>query len=389
MTGTGTNGLLMGLAILLGVVGLLVFTAVPGCSTAPPTGNTNDNTDMNDNSGDNTNDNQPDDNMNDNDPGDNTNDNEPDDNMNDNVEPGDSGVTGKFVGADACMTCHSGQHEDWSATLHAGAMETLEASDHVEEFCIACHSVGFGEEGGYVDRATTNSLAGVQCENCHGAGKDHVDNVGNPDFLPPSDLGSEVCGQCHTGDHHPTFEQWEESGHAHIDEGVAEDLLVGGFYTNTCGICHSGEVFIRSAINGEEVPEDAFAEATEEDLVSVSCVACHDPHQRTGLATEPDTDRDYQLRFADIVTVTPSNVVSDVTDPTRYNLCGQCHHSRGRTWEENSRAPHHSVQSNMVFGELPVPDGADALVASTGAIHHHPGFPVHPVPHVPQGLRDG
>ena len=329
-----------GVGLVVGVTVAVLLPVLPGCSPVPP-GNTNDNTNTNDN----------------------------------DVTPGDSGVTGKYVGAATCEGCHPDTHESWAATLHAGAMETLEASDHASESCIGCHSVGYGEEGGYVDRATTNSLAGVQCENCHGPGRDHAENPMDEASRPSVSLASEVCGVCHTGTHHPTFEQWEESGHAVVDEHVAVDLVeVGGFYTATCGVCHSGEVFYRLAVAGEEVAEDEFVGTAAEDLLPVTCVACHDPHMRTGLADEPDTDRDYQLRFADVVSVTASTSVDDAQDRSRFNLCGQCHHSRGRAWDSTSRGPHHSVQGNMAAGEMPVPDGTDALVPAATAVHEGLGL---------------
>jgi hypothetical protein len=86
-----------------------------------------------------------------------------------NDETGNTGLTGKFVGAETCAQCHPGPHAEWSSTLHAGAFETLEAIGQGSNAqCVGCHSVGFGQDGGFVDRATTNALAGVQCENCHG-----------------------------------------------------------------------------------------------------------------------------------------------------------------------------------------------------------------------------
>ena len=220
----------------------------------------------------------------------------PPDNGNDNDnDNGNSGLTGKFVGADTCQLCHPGPHQDWAATLHAGALETLEAiGQGTNGECLGCHTVGFGEDGGYVDRATTNALAGVQCENCHGAGGNHVRDPINDAVKPYIDISAEVCGACHLGTHHPNFEQWSDSLHSQINEQVTEDLLEGGSSVNNCGMCHSGDVFYRVNVRGETVPEDAFAGLTGEDLTPVTCAICHDPHARTGNASRPDEGRDFQ-----------------------------------------------------------------------------------------------
>src|SRR5947207_910155 len=74
----------------------------------------------------------------------------------------DSGITGQFVGSSTCQTCHANIHDDWAQTLHAGALTTLEEiGQDKNPVCLECHVVGWAEPGGFVDRATTNALAGV------------------------------------------------------------------------------------------------------------------------------------------------------------------------------------------------------------------------------------
>jgi hypothetical protein len=170
---------------------------------------------------------------------------------------GNTGLTGKFVGANRFAQCHPELHTEWSSTLHAGALDTLEGiGQDSNAQCIGCHTVGFGQVGGFVDRAATNALAGVQCENCHGAGGDHVND--SDTVKPIIDIPVDVCGACHQGAHHPNVEQWLESKHSQINEAVAADLLEGGDFVNNCGLCHSGDVFYRINVRGEMVEPDAF-----------------------------------------------------------------------------------------------------------------------------------
>jgi formate-dependent nitrite reductase cytochrome c552 subunit len=285
---------------------------------------------------------------------------------------GNSGVTGKFVGAATCAQCHPTPHAEWAQTLHATALETLEGiGQGTNSECLPCHTVGFGQEGGFVDRATTDALAGVQCESCHGAGRDHVRDPLVDAVKPVVDISADVCGACHQGSHHPNLEQWSDALHSQVNETVTDDLLDGGPTVNNCGICHSGDVFYRINVRGETVPEDAFVGLAAEDLTPITCAVCHDPHARTGNAAAPNEGRDFQLRFRQVASPTPSNAIEDVTNPQRFNLCGQCHHDRGRTWETTSRPPHHSNQANIYVGEMAIPDPEtqEPLVLSRVSVH--------------------
>lgn len=298
-----------------------------------------------------------------------------DDPLTEEVESNDvsnSGLTGKFVGAKTCITCHSRHYDNWQGTAHASAMETLEAIGQDENpVCLGCHTVGYGLEGGFVNRATTDALAGVQCENCHGAAKDHATDVTNVSKRPIVSMSSAVCADCHTGSHHPTADEWAASHHAGLDEYVA-GYFADGRMLNSCGPCHSGDFRLakmEADKRGETVPDDLLAGMSAEEMNPVTCAVCHNPHMRTANAVAPAEGRDYQLRFAEVVHPAPANSVAEATDPDRFNLCGQCHHSRGKTWEATSRGPHGSLQANVYAGEMPVPDGTALLVANERTIH--------------------
>lgn len=295
----------------------------------------------------------------------------------DNGSAGDknSGLTGKYVGSQTCRICHTRTHTGWAGTLHARALDTLEAiGEGTNADCLPCHTVGFGESGGFVDRNTTEDLAGVGCEACHGPARDHVNNVADASLRPTVDISATVCGKCHTGAHHPNFDEWSMSKHATVNQHVADDLVDGGFFVNACGQCHSGTVFYKSILEGQPVSGDIFAGQNPDDLLGIQCANCHDPHKQTGNATEPGDGRDFQLRFPEIAEPFPTNSIDAATNPARFNICGQCHHSRGRDWTATSRGPHHSVQSNIYIGEMPVPDSdqggaSEPLVLSLASVH--------------------
>lgn len=305
---------------------------------------------------------------------------------------GNSGVDGQFVSAhpkvvvDAatddvrvgCGFCHPGTHDEWLTTKHSEALESLEAiGQGSNPICLPCHTVGFGEEGGYVDRATTNALAGVQCENCHGAGGPHVGDIMDPALRPPASVWmvpADICGKCHQGVHHPTFEEWSESAHAggtFWEEDSADFVADPPNRVASCGECHSGDARQLLA-EGATLTNSSLVDLgmTIDDINPQTCVTCHDPHMATGLGSELEGHNDTQLRFALVVNSTPSDVEADVINPDRFGLCGQCHHLRsGDNWKKTSRPPHHSPQANMLNGEMAIPDGTTSLVTNRQHAH--------------------
>lgn len=282
---------------------------------------------------------------------------------------GNTGLTGKFIGSETCQTCHTRIHADWSETLHSGALATLEAiGEGQNPECLRCHTVGFDEEGGFVSRATTNALAGVGCEACHGPARDHVENVADNSLRPKVDISAEVCGSCHTGQNQPHFDEWVQSRHSIVTEVPAEDFT-SGVLLGVCGQCHSGDYFVRARVKGESVPDELLVGVSREQMNAVECAVCHNPHSRTGNAVAAGEGRDFQLRFPEVTSPIPTNTISAATDASRFNLCGQCHHSRGRTWQTTSRAPHESVQVNVFTGEMPLPEGTQPLVLSRVSVH--------------------
>jgi len=107
-----------------------------------------------------------------------------------------------YLGISSCTECHQPFAEIWGKSRHAGAFASLEKVEKASDpECIKCHVVGFGEAGGFNSMKTTPGLANVQCEACHGAGKEHLANL----ELPLNPVTVSECLKCHTGENSPDF----------------------------------------------------------------------------------------------------------------------------------------------------------------------------------------
>jgi peroxiredoxin len=123
----------------------------------------------------------------------------------------------KHVGSEACKSCHAAEYETWSKSPHAHAVTTLaKAGKQADEACLACHTTGFGKDGGFPEAAPVaahEDLARVGCESCHGPGGDHVAaNAAKRGTIVS--LGDkcdscvilQICGSCHDDANDPGFE---------------------------------------------------------------------------------------------------------------------------------------------------------------------------------------
>lgn len=108
-----------------------------------------------------------------------------------------------YLGAAKCSECHQPYEESWKKTRHAGAFDSLiKAGKSNDPECIACHTVGFGEKGGFFTLETTPELANVQCEECHGLDRQHINDFSRP----MTRVTEKVCLKCHTGENSPDFD---------------------------------------------------------------------------------------------------------------------------------------------------------------------------------------
>ena len=105
-----------------------------------------------------------------------------------------------YVSATACQRCHQQEYLQWSATRHAFAYQTLLKKErYFDAGCISCHTTGFGYPTGFQIGEQDSTLKGVQCETCHGPGKQHVGNPKKSNIRSSADTS--LCLECHDTKH--------------------------------------------------------------------------------------------------------------------------------------------------------------------------------------------
>ena len=109
-----------------------------------------------------------------------------------------------YASAAACQRCHEQEYLQWSATRHAFAYQTLLKKErYFDTGCVSCHTTGFGYPTGFQIGAQDSTLKGVQCETCHGPGKQHVGNPKKSNIRRGADTS--LCLECHDTKHSPGF----------------------------------------------------------------------------------------------------------------------------------------------------------------------------------------
>ena len=110
------------------------------------------------------------------------------------VSPGKV-VDHDFIGADRCRNCHADAYAEWEKTPHARAFEVLSPKDRADPRCLSCHTMVAEDLGA--------GLTGVQCESCHGAGRNYAIEyiMRDPDLrtmLNFQKVDGSTCTRCHT-----------------------------------------------------------------------------------------------------------------------------------------------------------------------------------------------
>lgn len=264
-----------------------------------------------------------------------------------------------------CRNCHGLTFiNNYHGTRHARAFETLQGiNQHTNPYCLKCHTVGLGFATGYQNLATTPSLSDVQCENCHGPAGTHRSNAST--IRPVVTIAAELCGGCHNGEHHPTYDEWLESAHGAVTPEVAATLLSGGEPSMMrCGPCHSGAVR-KALLDDYSSANLEMPGAGDAAHFGIVCANCHNPHATNAAAPKQLRNPVFSTNFFSYVPGT--NLDSFATQyVASVQICGQCHNMRGAAWPDTSRPPHHSPQYNILIG-LGGYNNSAALIASHGS----------------------
>jgi predicted CXXCH cytochrome family protein len=171
----------------------------------------------------------------------------------------------------SCAECHKDEYRVWQTSPHANASLGKSflnefASKGRPSYCMSCHA------SGYDPRSQKYAFEGVVCSNCH-----YV--TGSTEHPPgPVEVAtnSAVCGQCHSGAHAPTYDEWLVSSHgaAGIDcvdcHTPHNNGLLLGDVNSTCESCH------------EEAKTDDIHMGSD-----MNCVDCHmaKREQQNGVTT--------------------------------------------------------------------------------------------------------
>ncbi len=273
----------------------------------------------------------------------------------------------RYQGAGACADCHDSVHASWSKTPHANAYQTLKnVNQHNNPECIVCHAVGVGVPSGFISESATPQFANVQCESCHGPAGNHMDSGDPPALYPIVTRSSMLCGGCHNGFHHPTYDEWTSSPHSAVIQDLVADFTSTNRTTavgrmSSCGACHSGAVRLEmvgayNSRTGNARTNVAWPSGAEAVSTPVGCVVCHDVHQMHKY-TNVLTGVVYTNSLRNPLTSTNFFSYNTGTNfASQYNpnvsICAQCHNARGATVTSSSRAPHYSPQYNIFMGSI-------------------------------------
>lgn len=138
-----------------------------------------------------------------------------------------------------CAECHASEYQRWQTSPHANASlsQTFQqqfATNGRPSYCMSCHA------SGYDPRTQQYVFEGVTCSSCHY----QTSSTQHPPGPVEVATDSAVCGQCHSGEHAPTYNEWLVSSHSSAGIDCADchtahdNGLILGDVNATCSSCH-------------------------------------------------------------------------------------------------------------------------------------------------------
>jgi hypothetical protein len=196
-------------------------------------------------------------------------------------ESGDKAYTSQYNFANENV----GNDDEW-VTYHAG-------EENLPYDCGACHTTGYSPRGNQDDLPGlmgTWAEPGVQCEECHGPGSQHVKNPQGVQMQ--IDRDAEQCGLCHLrGDpenvdvsggfvqHHEQYEELFQSKHIALDCVLCHDP-----HTGVIQLRQTGEQTTRT-----QCENCHFEQAKNINHMSIAkCIDCHMPFMVKSAIADPE-----------------------------------------------------------------------------------------------------
>ncbi len=121
---------------------------------------------------------------------------------------------------DSCAPCHLPSGEEhphqmtaWENSAHANSLTDVRSSSHAASYCMHCMSTeGFVDQqaGGHATIEPTDDVNAISCPACHAVHANWTSNEGQIRAASTPEL----CGLCHVGDRHSTYQTWTGGPHA-------------------------------------------------------------------------------------------------------------------------------------------------------------------------------
>ncbi len=217
--------------------------------------------------------------------------------------------------------------------------------------CGKCHTTGYSEEGnqgGLEGIVGTWAFEGVQCESCHGPGKEHVDGGGDKAAITV-DSSSAACGSCHIRGvaeeipasggfirHHEQYNEHLASPHESFDCTTCHDPHKKAEFsiTTECAVCHSG---INTEFTGSQM-----------QAVGLTCTDCHMPMATKSAVSLGPNKGDVKTHLFRINTDPTASLFSEDGKLANDSLtldfaCLSCHQDKDAQWASEYSEGIHSL----------------------------------------------